>query len=509
MQRRTIGRKSSRRASSAGASIFCFFCIAAASSLADSAPEKNVLVLYSFSPRETFTQLEPLKKAARARFSGSIHFYVEYLESLRFSDAGYRKALAETTIESYRGRKIDLIVVVAYPALQFALDYRDRIGPALPIVFASVAPSRLANGIPWLGVTGVTTGTDLGKTLNLALTLQPDTRNVAVVAGPSEFEQHWAAVLSHEVDQSPRKLNFLAFSLIEKKSQLVKALQLPPHTVLFYDVVPQESSQAEIGPYEALDSLSEKIPTYCFFRYCLDHGGIGAYQADEAVSGYMAGGEVAQILSGQKPEDIPLVNNVASYTVDWRELQHWVIPESVLPAGTLVLSREPSVWEKYGRYVGIAIVLIFSQALLIAILILQRMRGRRGAANLRESEKRFRVMAETTPSLIWMSDRHGDLVYLNEKRIAFTGEDSNLMYHDAWKQYIHPDDLNSVITSNQEALSTRQSFSKEYRLRRQDGVYRWMLDIAAPRIDGDGAFAGFIGSANWSARSFVPLEELV
>jgi hypothetical protein len=88
--------------------------------------KKNVLILYSFSPRETFTQLEPLKAAARRRYPGPILFYVEYLESLRFSEAGYRQALAATTIQSYRGRQIDLIVAVVYPALQFALDYRDN-----------------------------------------------------------------------------------------------------------------------------------------------------------------------------------------------------------------------------------------------------------------------------------------------------------------------------------------------------------------------------------------------
>ena len=61
--------------------------------------------------------------------------------------------------------------------------------------------------------------------------------------------------------------------------------------------------------------------------------------------------------------------------------------------------------------------------------------------------------------------------------------------------FIHPDDLNSVQAGNALALKQRKGFSKEYRLRRRDGVYRWMLDIAAPRINSDGSFAGFIGSA--------------
>ena len=65
----------------------------------------------------------------------------------------------------------------------------------------------------------------------------------------------------------------------------------------------------------------------------------------------------------------------------------------------------------------------------------------------------------------------------------------------AWAEYIHPDDLKNLLDTVSQALKTQRRFSMEYRLRRSDGVYRWMLDVAAPRVNGDGSFAGFIGSA--------------
>lgn len=481
-----------------GALIFLLGCTAFVPSTFsnNSLPEKNVLILYSFSPRETFSQLEPLKKAAHAGYPGPIHFYVEYLESLRFSNAKYRNAVADATIQTYRSKHIDLIVAVVYPALQFALDYRDQLGPDLPIVFATIAQSRIAGGIPWTRVTGVTSGTDLQGSLNLALILQPAMRNVAVIAGPSDFEQYWARAFGELVRRSPLKLGFSVLPAIENRIQLNQSLQILPNSALFYDVVPQESSQAEIGTYEALELVSKDVPTYCLFRYCLDHGGIGAHIADEAMTGMMAGNQVARILNGSEPKDIPVVNSWASYTVNWRQLQRWKIPESALPDGTLILYRQPSLWGNYRGYIVAAVALILLQAAMIAIVLLQRVKGRRSAAKLQESEKRFRVMAETTPSLIWMSNRRGEIIYLNEKRISFTGEDPHAGYGDTWKTFIHPDDLQKVIDSNREGVLTRVSYSKEYRLRRQDGIYRWMLDIAAPRVDGDGSFAGFIGSAN-------------
>lgn len=114
---------------------------------------------------------------------------------------------------------------------------------------------------------------------------------------------------------------------------------------------------------------------------------------------------------------------------------------------------------------------------------------------LQESEKRFRLMADTAPSLIWMCDDQAKVTYLNEQRRVFTGEDSEAGFGDSWKEYVHPDDLHSVEQAIAQGLKTRQSFSHEYRLRRQDGTYRWMLDVASPRLHGDHSVAGLIGSA--------------
>jgi PAS domain S-box-containing protein len=84
---------------------------------------------------------------------------------------------------------------------------------------------------------------------------------------------------------------------------------------------------------------------------------------------------------------------------------------------------------------------------------------------------------------------------MNERRIAFTGPDPKAGYSDTWAAYVHPDDLKNVSDTVSEALKSHQPFSREYRLRRGDGAYRWIFDVASPRVNGDGSFGGFIGSA--------------
>ena len=161
----------------------------------------------------------------------------------------------------------------------------------------------------------------------------------------------------------------------------------------------------------------------------------------------------------------------------------------------MILYRPPSLWESYRRYVIATIVVIAVLLLLIIGLLWERARKRKAEAELRESEKRFRVMTDTTPSLVWMCDPKGKITYLNERRIAFTGPGSNAGYGDSWATYVHPDDLRNVKDGMSQGLKDRQPFSREYRLRRSDGVYRWMFDVATPRVNGDGSFGGFIGSA--------------
>jgi PAS domain S-box-containing protein len=137
---------------------------------------------------------------------------------------------------------------------------------------------------------------------------------------------------------------------------------------------------------------------------------------------------------------------------------------------------------------------ITGQALLIAGLLWQRARKRKAEAVLRESEERFRTLAETTPSLIWMCDAQGKTTYLNERRFAYTGADTSAGYGDTWMEYVHPDDRPTVKDNFSSALMTRQPYSSEYRLRRSDGVYRWVFNVASPRLNSNRSFAGFIGS---------------
>ncbi|MGI8500078.1 MAG: ATP-binding protein [Hassallia sp.] len=115
-------------------------------------------------------------------------------------------------------------------------------------------------------------------------------------------------------------------------------------------------------------------------------------------------------------------------------------------------------------------------------------------AALRESEERFRLVADSAPVLIWMSDTNKLCNYFNKIWLEFTGRTIEQELGNGWAEGVHPDDLQYCIDIYINAFDAREEFSMEYRLQRYDGQYRWILDNGVPRFTSSGNFLGYIGS---------------
>jgi PAS domain S-box-containing protein len=113
---------------------------------------------------------------------------------------------------------------------------------------------------------------------------------------------------------------------------------------------------------------------------------------------------------------------------------------------------------------------------------------------LRESEERFRLVADTAPALIWMSGPDKLRNYFNQPWLEFTGRPLEAELGNGWSEGVHPEDLKNCLDIYTRAFDLRKPFKMQYRLRRHDGEYRWVLDTGVPRWDLDGSFAGYIGS---------------
>ncbi len=113
---------------------------------------------------------------------------------------------------------------------------------------------------------------------------------------------------------------------------------------------------------------------------------------------------------------------------------------------------------------------------------------------LRESEDRFRLVANTAPVLIWMSGTDKLCTFLNQGWLSFTGRRLEQELGEGWLSGVHADDLEHCLGTYSAAFDARTEFEMEYRLRRFDGAYRWLVDYGVPRFESDGTFCGYIGS---------------
>jgi PAS domain S-box-containing protein len=127
----------------------------------------------------------------------------------------------------------------------------------------------------------------------------------------------------------------------------------------------------------------------------------------------------------------------------------------------------------------------------LAVLVEER---KRHIAVLRESEERFHLMADTAPTLIWMSGTNKLCTFFNRGWLNFTGRSIEQELGEGWTYGVHPDDRKDCLRVYSTAFDSRNSFQMEYRLRRFDGEYRWLADYGVPRFGHNGTFCGYIGS---------------
>jgi len=189
-----------------------------------------------------------------------------------------------------------------------------------------------------------------------------------------------------------------------------------------------------------------------------------------------------------------------------RKNSHWVVPvRSVLTGfGFFLLgSLSDFLLQRHAESLWAALIddVLLGIGAGLLVFLYERLRRRNTAALERaeskmwESEERFRLMANTAPVLIWMSGPDKLCNYFNHPWLEFTGRPLEKELGNGWAEGVHPDDLGMCIRTYSRAFDLRASFHMEYRLRRHDGKYRWVLDQGVPRFNADGSFAGYIGSA--------------
>jgi len=219
------------------------------------------------------------------------------------------------------------------------------------------------------------------------------------------------------------------------------------------------------------------LPTYSVFpRLCLN-GCIGGAYEDTSQETVLVAEIAARVLAGERPEDIPVVHPAAlQFRADWRALRRWQIPESALPLGSVVLNREPTLWENYQKYIIAAIAVIAVQLLLILGLLWQRAKRRKTEAALIRSNDQLRLAMDSGKSVGWDLDLDsGQNTWFGDLQAVF-GIRSNTYSESVedFRHRLHPEDQEPVWKAFSDARQGQKPCAAEFRVLRADATVRWL-----------------------------------
>ena len=462
------------------------------------AAKKTVLVLSGErNELPAIPSFESGLRAGLANPAGTVEIFVEHLDFGRFPVRQHGEELARHLAFRYAGRRIDVVVPLTENAFEFALVHRAQLFPGVPMVAAAIERDLLADRRLPAGVVAVAANYDYRRTIELMLALEPDLREVVVVHGTSDFDLRRRSEALRAASGFAPRLSYRELGGVPLPAIEDEVRRLPPTSaVLVVSFVRDVEGKTFVGG-DVSGRLAEisPVPVFATFESHLERGALGGAITDFTAIGRATATVVSKILAGGLAPGVHGIDAVASpLRVNWRALQKWRIPEGRVPRDAQVLFRPPTVWEQHrALIVGLSFAFAIL-GILVAMLVVELSRRRDAEQTLRESEARFRNVADTAPVLIWMSGPDKLCTFFNKGWLEFRGRALEQELGIGWAQGVHPDDLDRCLATYGDAFDARREFAMDYRLRRHDGEYRWVHDDGVPRHSANGKFLGFIGA---------------
>ena len=328
--------------------LMAMLCLVAAAQ----SPQKTVLVLIPLQ-RGSSMSLDigdTIRTVLNDGLAGQLDYYTEYLDVARFPEPDYQPAVRDFFRRKYARQTFDMVIATTDVTLEFVNAYRDELFPTAAVVSGVSSPqANLSTPRAGPRATGVVFPVDLKRTIDVAIQLQPDLRDVFVVSGASDTDRGYQDLARAQFRAFDGRIRFTYSSGLAIQDLLRRVSALPQHTIVYFLTFFDDGHHSKFDGLAALDQVAAvaNVPTYVWIDTRMGHGSVGgSVFSVERAAGALAN-VALRVLKGESPESIPVREIDAHITqFDWRQLRRFGISETRLPAGSLVRFREPSLWDQ-------------------------------------------------------------------------------------------------------------------------------------------------------------------
>jgi hypothetical protein len=335
---------------------------------------RRIYFLESLTPTQfaAMRTIEAFKKRLSEKTTESFEIFVDYMDLERFPGQAHIDRTAQFLAGKYAQAPPDVLIPLGRAAVPFMLQYRAAIAPHVPIIIANV-PARAATPKEALADTvWVVTEYNFPKTLELAQRLQPDARDLVIVAGASDYDQSWVNDARRELAPYLDRYNTKYVVGLPYDEMLKEVSQLLRDTIVIMSFVFVDGTGLPRVPPDVTAAVVNvsTAPVYSPVSSFFGRGIIGGYMDSFDSHGVAATDLALEILSGRSPAAlVQKTKPLHQFRVDARELERWGLSTKHLPPDTVISFREPTVWEQHRDLVLAGALLFALQTAFVGALL--------------------------------------------------------------------------------------------------------------------------------------------
>lgn len=380
---------------------------------------KNVLLLSSWAEHLPWSQgfLRGVQQALMIQSNSSVNLFAEHIDYSRLKEPMSNEELAGLLNRKYQQIGIDAVIADAKPAIDFVFQYGQEVfGDNTAYV---LVPATEIDGSILSCHAVITIEQTVQKTISLAIQQNPNTENIVLITDSSSEPQALLQESLRAIEATIPDAEVLIKTdfTVEELEQAVSTLS--DDSVIIFTLVFQDRQGQNWRPVDVVERLaaSASVPIYVFYDSLIGNGAVGGHVQSSEQIGETAVQAIYDLArENEHNQTIHLEYEVARTILDWRALQKWDIPPSLVPKDAEIWYRKPFVWEAYFKETLLAIIIMAIQSISVVVITVLYLQRKRLSKELLTLTKQLEERVAQRTEVLYRIATHDDLTGIYNRK---------------------------------------------------------------------------------------------